>query len=101
MYITNSRVAIPVRWFTRENQLFAQCWKTQVVQTYEGPAWQAVISPLYTISASEFLRPYPELQQDMLARPDAYDVPLASKMHSELSFSPVFPDTQPVACRCL
>jgi hypothetical protein len=82
--LTNSRFAIPVRWFTRENQLYAQCWKMEVVPTYDGPAWQAVTSPLYTVSASDFLRPYPELQQDMLARPEAYqNLPLASKMHSE------------------
>lgn len=49
---------------------------------YNGPAWQAVSSPQYKVNASEFLRPYPELQKDMETRPDAYSVPQAKKMHS-------------------
>ncbi|RXW18687.1 hypothetical protein EST38_g7167 [Candolleomyces aberdarensis] len=80
--LTNNRIAVPVRWFTHQNKVFAQCWKLQVVQTYEGPAWQAVTSPLFIVAASEFLRSYPDLLEDMKARPEAYKLPLVSKMHS-------------------
>lgn len=70
--MTGNRIAIPVRWFMRNNQMHAQCWR--LVQVYgEGGSFLRVIKTSgFEISAHELLKPFPELEAAIISRPHAY-----------------------------
>lgn len=64
--LTGDTVAIPVRWFTRNDHFFAQCWEMRVVGDNQGRKfWRAYSSPLREVSTDDILKSFPKLDKDM------------------------------------
>lgn len=81
---THRRLVIPVRWFTRQGQDYAQCWR---MKAQPNRTWTAEKVVGYEVSAGELLKPFPSLDRDMRENPRAYGhCPPVSELKCE-SFS--------------
>jgi hypothetical protein len=56
---------IPTRWFTKDDQFFANCWAMESVTKDEDSGWRVrVKSEPYVVPGSEFLKNFPEFRSD-------------------------------------
>ncbi|KAF6758633.1 hypothetical protein DFP72DRAFT_887757 [Ephemerocybe angulata] len=79
--LTGRRLCIPVRWFTRGETMYAQCWKMVFVRGEGGGHWRAINDPIVEVGAHEFLLSFPNLLGDMKDHPERYnDMPPVSRI---------------------
>ncbi|KAJ7886066.1 hypothetical protein B0H13DRAFT_2535282 [Mycena leptocephala] len=56
---------IPTRWFTKDDQFFANCWAMESVTKDEDSGWRVrVKSEPFVVPGSEFLKNFPEFRSD-------------------------------------
>ncbi|KAJ7110547.1 hypothetical protein C8R44DRAFT_633975 [Mycena epipterygia] len=62
--LASGECVVPTRWFTKDSQLYAKCWKMQVVTKPDSTGWRVLQSQDYTVPASDFLKDFITLQND-------------------------------------
>lgn len=55
---------IPVRWFTKDNILFAECWELDTITTDTTQAWRVLKRNGYVVPQHRFLKNLPNFLQD-------------------------------------
>lgn len=70
-FLTGGRFCVPKRWIEKKDGVgYAECLALRPVLREERCFWQAVASPVYHVPLDEFLKPFPELKDDMVDHPD-------------------------------
>ncbi|KAJ7758222.1 hypothetical protein B0H14DRAFT_2634741 [Mycena olivaceomarginata] len=63
--LQDGKCCVPIRWFTRDSQHFANCWEMVPVITDEKSGWRVVIQTApYTVPATNFFTNFPQFQRD-------------------------------------
>lgn len=62
--LRNGTCCIPVRWFKKDNQLFAKCWKMDIVSSDTEQGWRIVKSDDFTVPHTQFLKTFPQFCDD-------------------------------------
>lgn len=68
---TDGIICMPVRWFTRDQKIYAKCWEMQPIHTDSTSAWRVIVRNNYIISQDNLLKNWHELQADH----DLYGLP--------------------------
>lgn len=63
--LDDGQFVIPARWFMKDQQMFAKCWKLQVVTKEASSGWR-VLQPDedYIVPATKFLKDFTKFQAD-------------------------------------
>ncbi|KAF7975989.1 hypothetical protein HWV62_8148 [Athelia sp. TMB] len=64
--LRNGTCCVPVRWFKKKNQLYAKCWKMDVVASDTERGWRVEKSQDFTVPHTQFLKTFPQLCDDAL-----------------------------------
>lgn len=80
--LRNGTCCIPVRWFKKDNQLFAKCWKMDIVSSDMEQGWRIVKSDDFTVPHTQFLKTFPQFCDDA----SQYGLPHPSKILCKFFF---------------
>ncbi|KAK0448235.1 hypothetical protein EV421DRAFT_1900873 [Armillaria borealis] len=85
-YLRDKRYCMPVRWFLRDQKLFAKCWDFKPVTTDGQSGWAVVKRENYKISADLFLKNLPEMRRDaaLYGIPDPANILYVVDSHTNL-----------------
>lgn len=63
------RFVIPIRWFTRQSQIYAKCWK---MEPTPQRTWRAIKSDGLKICSTHLLKPFPSIEEEMTENSNDY-----------------------------
>lgn len=62
--LSDQSCCMPIRWFKRDGNFVAICWKAVPVDTDRVSGWRIMKAEQYEVMEKDFLKPFPELHAD-------------------------------------